>query len=90
MTRITLLLPDDIARGLTARWKDLPRAALESVALEAYRCGALTAAHARRLLGFQTRYELDGFLKHHEVCDYTLEDLERDREGLRRLSGGGR
>jgi hypothetical protein len=89
MTRVTFLLPDDIAHGLTAKWKDLPRAALESVALEAYRCGALTAAQARRLLGFSTRFELDAFLKRHGVCDYTLEDLEKDRKGLRRLSGGG-
>jgi hypothetical protein len=35
--QITLELPEDIARGLESRWKDLPRAALESLALEAYR-----------------------------------------------------
>jgi len=34
----------DIAQGLGSRWKDLPRAALESLALEAYRSHALTAA----------------------------------------------
>jgi hypothetical protein len=33
--RITLELPEDIAQGLGSRWKDLPRAALESLALEA-------------------------------------------------------
>jgi hypothetical protein len=35
--QITLELPEDIAKGLGSRWKDLPRAALESLALEAYR-----------------------------------------------------
>jgi len=30
------------------------------------------------LLGIPTRYELDGFLKRHEVFDYTIEDFDRD------------
>ena len=34
--QITIELPDDIVEGLESRWKDLPRAALESLALEAY------------------------------------------------------
>ena len=37
-------LPEDIAHGLESKWKDLPRAALESLALEAYRSRALSAA----------------------------------------------
>ena len=38
----------------------------------------------RRLLGFRTRYELDGFLKAHEVYeDYTMEDFERERAALK-------
>jgi hypothetical protein len=40
----------------------------------------------RRLLGFGSRYELDGFLKAHDVYeDYTLQDLEQELEGLKRL-----
>ena len=35
--QITLELPEDIAQGMESKWKDLPRAALESLALEAYR-----------------------------------------------------
>jgi Uncharacterised protein family (UPF0175) len=61
--RITLELPEDIAQGLGARWKDLPPAALESLALEAYRSHALTAAQLRRLLGFETRMQVDDFLR---------------------------
>lgn len=84
---ITLNLPEDIARGLEAKWKDLPRAALESLALEAYRSGALTTAQVRRLLGFETRYELDGFLKRHGVyLNYSVDDLERDAEVSRQFS----
>jgi len=82
---ITLELPEDIAQGLESKWKDLPRAALESLALEAYRSSALTAAQLRRLLGFETRMQVDAFLKEHEVFDFTVEDFERDRETLRQL-----
>ena len=67
--QITLELPEDIAKGLGSRWKDLPRAALESLALEAYRSQALTAAQLRRLLGFETRMQVDAFLKEHEVYE---------------------
>jgi len=83
--RITLELPEDIAQGLGAWWKDLPRAALESLALEAYRSQALTAAQLRRLLGFETRMQVDAFLKEHEVYDLTVADFEQDRETLRQL-----
>src|SRR2546428_3095381 len=81
--QITLELPEDIAQGLESRWKDLPRAALESLALEAYRSHALTAAQLRRLLGFETRMQVDAFLKEHEVYDFTAADFELDRETLR-------
>jgi hypothetical protein len=48
--QITSELPEDIAHGLEARWKDLPRAALESLAQEAYRLHVLTASQLRGLL----------------------------------------
>ena len=83
--QITLELPEDIARGLESKWQDLPRAALESLALEAYRSGTLSAAQIRRLLGFETRIQLDAFLKDHEIYDYTVSDFENDRETLRQL-----
>jgi hypothetical protein len=83
--QIKLERPEDIAGGLESRWKDLPRAALESLALEAYRSHALTAAQLRRLLGFETGMQLDAFLKEHEIYDYTAADFEQDCETLRQL-----
>jgi hypothetical protein len=66
---------------------DVDRQALEALALESYRAGRLTKADLRRLLGFDTRYALDGFLKAHDVYeDYTEEDLERERGTFQRLS----
>ncbi len=82
---LKLDLPDDVVRGLEEKWRDLPRGVLESVALEGFRSGALSQEQVRRLLGFATRVEVDGFLKDHGTFDYTLEDLERDRETLGRL-----
>jgi predicted HTH domain antitoxin len=85
---ITLNLPEDIAQGLQSRWKDLPRAALESLALEAYRSGVLTTAELRRLLALPTRHALDGFLKQHGIyLSYDHEDVERDAAVSRRFSG---
>jgi Uncharacterised protein family (UPF0175) len=83
--QITLELPEDIAQGLESKWKDLSGAALESLALEAYRSGTPSAAQIRRLLGFETRIQLDSFLKEHEIYDYTASDFEHDREILRQL-----
>ena len=83
--RITIELPDDIAVRFESKWKDLPRAALESLALEAYRSRALTAVQLRRLLVFETRMEVDAFLKEHEISDYSAADFEQDRETLREL-----
>ena len=86
---VTLHIPDEVAERLTAAGKDLSRRALEALALEEYKAGRLTEAQLRQLLGFQTRHELDGFLKAHEVwLNYTLEDLERERAALRRLGFG--
>ena len=84
--QITIELPEDIGVRLESKWKDLPRAALESLALEAYRSRALTAAQLRRLLVFETqKMEVDAFLKEHEIFDYSAADFEQDRETLREL-----
>ncbi len=87
--RITLKLPEDIAQRLASKWEDLPRAALESLALEAYRSQALTAAELGKLLGFETRMQVDAFLKDHEVYDFTAANFEQDRETLSQLRARG-
>ncbi len=85
--QITLDLPENIVRGLESKWKDLPRAVLESLALEGYRSGVLTTAQVRRLLGLGTRYEVDGFLKQRGIyLNYSPEDLECDAEASREFS----
>ena len=86
MKQLTLNLPDEPSAALSGSGQELSRAALEAIALEAYRERKLTTAQLRRILGFETRYQLDGFLKQHEVwLDYTWKELERDRETHRQL-----
>lgn len=83
---LILDLPEELSAALAAPGESLSRAALEAIALEAYRERKLTTAQLRRLLGFETRYELDGFLKQHDVwLDYAWQDLQQDRETHRRL-----
>jgi len=83
---VTIKIPDDVAERLAAKGGDLSRRTLEALALEEYKQGNLTKPELRRLLGFSTRYELDGFLKSHGVFEpFSLDDLERERRDLRRL-----
>jgi len=90
--QVTVEIPDDVARVLAPEGQDPARATLEAVAIEGYRSGALTGYQVRRLLGFETRYELDGFLKTHNVWEqaYDLADLEQDRKTLEQLESEGR
>jgi hypothetical protein len=65
---------------------EISRTALETLAPEAYRTRRLSTAQLRRLLGLPTRMAVDAFLKEHSVeLEYTLDDLERDRETHHRL-----
>ena len=83
---LTLVIPDDVAARLSASEADLSRRALEAFAVEEYRNGRISKAELRRLLGMQSRYELDGVLKAHGVwIDYSMEDFQREQEALDRL-----
>jgi predicted HTH domain antitoxin len=77
--QIIVTLPDDLAQH-----PDPAREALEAFAIEGYRSGALSAYQTRQLLGFETRYEFDGFLKDRQIWDhaYSVEDLEKDAAGF--------
>jgi hypothetical protein len=83
---LTVEIPDDVGQRLAALGGDLSRRALEALALEEYKRGHLSNRDLRRLLGFNTRYQLDGFLKEHGLFEpYDLDDLERERRDLERL-----
>jgi len=82
---LMLRIPDTLAERLGAAG-EIERRALEALAIEEFRLGRLSRHDVRELLGFATRGELDVFLTSRGVFgSYTREDLERDRQDLRRL-----
>jgi uncharacterized protein UPF0175 len=83
---LTVQIPDDLAQSLSAAGGDMSRRVLEALALDEFQSGRFTKAQLREALGFETSYELDGFLKTHQVwIEYGEEDLERERASLDRL-----
>lgn len=86
MQNVTIVLPEELLEVISAPGLDLSRTTLEALVLEAYRQRKLSTAQLRRLLGYETRMEVDAFLKNHGVeLEYGMEDLERDREAHRQL-----
>ena len=59
---IELAIPPALIETLRQRLPSLDRAALEGLALEGYRHGALSLAQVRELLGFASRWEAQEFL----------------------------
>jgi hypothetical protein len=83
---LTVEIPDDLAARLGAGSGDLSRRPLEALAAEEYKHDRLTKPELQRLLGIETSFQLDGFLKAHDVwIEYTREDAEREMRGLKRL-----
>lgn len=84
---LTVQIPDDLARSMNVVGGDFSRRVLEALALDEYKSGRLTKPELRHALGFATGYELDGFLKKHQVwIEYDEQDLARERASLDRLS----
>jgi len=82
---VTVHIPDDWMSRLSSGGGDLSRRFMEALAIDEYRQGRVSKAELRRILGFETRPALDGFLKEHGVFEeYTLDDLEHDRQDLQR------
>jgi hypothetical protein len=77
---VSIEIPEDIATSLGS---DLEKSLLEGLAMEGVRSGRLSRGQARRLLGLQTRYEVDGFLKIHGVAvEEDLSSVQRDSEAI--------
>ncbi len=84
---VKIQIPDGVALDLATSGEELSHRALEAFALEEYRSGHLTKPALRKLLGFATCGELDGFLMAHGVVGDlpTLAEVEQEREDLRSL-----
>lgn len=84
--KITVELPDDVAQRPNAG-----REALEALAIEGYRSGALTHHEASQLLDV-SRLEFEALLKSRQIEDhaYDVEALEQDLATLEQLEASGR
>ncbi len=82
---ITVRLPDDIAQH-----SEPGREALEALAIQGYRSGALTHYEASQLLGL-SRLQFDHFLSKRRIHEhaYDLDDFSQDLETLRKLEAKG-
>ena len=76
--RVSLEILDELASLLTAPGEDPARAALVAWGIEAYGQRRVSGFQLRTLLGIESRYEFDGFLKEHKVETYTVEEWEKD------------
>src|SRR5580658_7408833 len=74
---LTVEIPDDVAKRLSAAGGDLSRRALEAFLSEEYKQGRLTTLDLRRVLGLDTSEQIDEFLKAHKIrVHHVLEQLD--------------
>ena len=76
---ITLRIPDDVAKRLSAAGGDLSRRAMEALALEGYRDQALTLYQISEMLGL-SRVETEDFLGRRQVPLSEINEADLDRE----------
>ena len=80
---VTLTIPDDLSRELSAKFNNLSQAALEALASEAYENDVLSLEQVRRMLDLPSRWEAQAVLSSHGVWPgTTAEDFRSDLETL--------
>jgi hypothetical protein len=84
---IVVTIPDNVAAEIqNGSTTPLSRQLLELAALEGYKSGRFTLPQIQAMLGFESRFELDGFLKAHGVLfEYSPEEIEEELETIRTL-----
>lgn len=76
---VTLRIPDDVAKRLSASGEDVSRRALEALALEGYREQSLTLYQVSEMLEL-SRVETEDFLGQHHVPLAIMDQADLDRE----------
>lgn len=78
--QVTVTIPDEFSQRILPAGQDPSRALLEDAAVKAFCDDRITAHELRLTLGFDTQYQLDGFLKARgiEHGAYGPEDLQHD------------
>lgn len=89
--QVTIDLSDEVATELQQQWKDLSRKALELLVVEAYRQEILTHYQVGQILGLESRFAVDAFLKQADAyLHYDETDLEDDRQIFEQLRREGK
>lgn len=76
--QVTFDLPEALAVALRINGRDPAGAALEAIALEAFRERRITAHQLQEFLGLTSGFDLDAFLKLRRIETYSAEDFEHD------------
>ncbi len=85
---ISITLPDEIAHQIGHGWDNIPRRTLEAVITKAFEENLLSGPQVQKILGLDSRFELDAFLKQAGVhLDYGEDDLDADIRTLDELLG---
>lgn len=67
---------------------DMSGAALEAIVVEGYRSGKLSRYDVQIIRGFDNRWDTEEWLGAHGLhSDYSLQDLDADRQTLDRILG---
>jgi Uncharacterised protein family (UPF0175) len=84
---IVMTIPDNVAAEIqNGCATPLSRRILELAALEGCKSGLFSLPQIQAMLGFESRFELDGFLKAHGVLfEYSPEEVEQEIETIRML-----
>jgi chromosome segregation and condensation protein ScpB len=84
--KVLVEVPESLAERLGGSPADLSRAALEALAVEAYRLRRITRYELQQLMEIESFYEMETFLKQHKVpLEYSIADFEAEAETSRRL-----
>ncbi len=85
---IMIQIPPDIEQELRRENPQLDNSAREQFLVANYQTGKLSTGDIAVILGFETRFEAEEWLAAHGVCqNYSLDDLEADRQTLDRILG---
>lgn len=77
----SLDIPDSFVERLCGSAANASRAVLEALAIDVYRQHLITRDELQQLLEIDSVVEMEQFLKQHQAqLDYTIADLEADRE----------
>ena len=78
-------IPDQFLGQIVPNGNDAAKTLLEEAVASAYRERRLTMEQVRQALGYGTRMQVEAFLQHHEIYDYSVDDFEKDMATFERM-----